>query len=96
MYGLQYINRKLLITRFRRSHCITSQHIQGVLESVVNCIPDLIPDLTKDKVIKIKQKESYGVKHINGKLLSSRIQLSHCYASQRIEGALELVVNCIP
>ena len=47
-----------------------------MLESVVNCIPDLIPDLTKDKVIKIKDKKSYGVKHIKKfELTNSNIPL---------------------
>ena len=38
----------------------------------------------------------YKLQHIIRKLLSSRIQLSHCYASEHIEGVLESVVNCIP
>ena len=33
-------------------------------------------------------------KHIDWKLLSLRIQQSHCYASQRIKGVLESAVNC--
>ena len=33
---------------------------------------------------------------MNQKLLSYKIQLSHYYATQRIKGALELIVNCIP
>ena len=37
-----------------------------------------------------------GVKHINQKLLTMRIQLLHCYTSQDIGGVLELVVNCFP
>ena len=36
------------------------------------------------------------VQHISRKLLSSRIQQSHPYASQHIKGVLESVVNCIP
>ena len=36
------------------------------------------------------------LQHINRKILSSRIQLSHRCASDAIGGVLELVVNCIP
>ena len=38
----------------------------------------------------------YQLQHINQKLLSWKIQLSHHYTTQCIEGALEWIVNCIP
>ena len=37
-----------------------------------------------------------NVMYINRNVLSSRIHSSRCYGSQRIEGALESIVDCIP
>ena len=54
--------------------------------------PFMAKDLMKDKVMKNKNCE---IKHIKQKLWSLGSQLSQSYASQYIEGALELVVNCI-
>ena len=47
-------------------------------------------------MIKIECNDEMQVSAYQLKALELTIQLSHCNTSQHMEGALELVVNCIP
>ena len=60
--------------------------------------PSKVKYWMREKMIKnleLNVKMKCRIKYINQKLLILQTQLSHCNASQHIEDALEVVVNCI-
>ena len=94
--GVKHIDKRLLKLQIQSFHSNASQHVIGVLELVVKCIPWRSSTRWRTQLLKLNVNMKSGFVHINLKLFSSKIKIFHYNTSQHIKDGLESVVNCIP